>query len=134
LGQIIIASLHPDLLDRIRVFCHEKGIPAGMLENISLGLNHAEIGAMVAQKWNFPEQLVASIRHHHTPTECNPESWDVVISVYLANAITDLERDRINYEQIHPRVLKDYGIETEEQLLRIQQRLENAFLDQRSKF
>ncbi|HUR28251.1 MAG TPA: HDOD domain-containing protein [Planctomycetota bacterium] len=32
-----------------------------------LGLHHAEIGARLAEKWNFPENLVDTIRHHHTP-------------------------------------------------------------------
>ena len=32
-----------------------------------LGLHHAEIGARLAEKWNFPDSLVDTIRHHHTP-------------------------------------------------------------------
>lgn len=36
-------------------------------EQTVLGLNHAEIGARLAEKWNFPESLVDTIRHHHTP-------------------------------------------------------------------
>ena len=134
LGQIIIASLHPDLLDRIKKFCREKEIPSSMLENVSIGFNHAEIGALVAEKWNFPPQLVDAIRFHHNPLECHQEYKDVTFSVYLANSICDLQRDRITFEQIHPGVLLDFGIETEAQLKRIQEKLENAFLNQRSKF
>ena len=69
LGQIVIASLHPDLLERITKVCKDKGIPARMLENFSVGLNHAEVGALIAKKWNFPEQLVYAIRFHHEPTQ-----------------------------------------------------------------
>ena len=36
-------------------------------ESAILGLNHAEIGARLAEKWNFPEELIDTIRHHHTP-------------------------------------------------------------------
>jgi len=32
-----------------------------------LGMHHAEIGARLAEKWNFPESLVDTIRNHHTP-------------------------------------------------------------------
>jgi len=134
LGQIIIASFHPDLLDRIKKFCREKEIPAALLENMSMGLNHAEVGALIAKKWNFPETLVTAIRYHHDPTECGPQFKDVVFSVYLANAIADLETDRISFEQINPAVLRDFGIGAESQLRMIQQKLENAFLDQRAKF
>jgi HD-like signal output (HDOD) protein len=34
-----------------------------------IGMNHAEIGARLAEKWNFPEALVDTIRFHHTPEE-----------------------------------------------------------------
>jgi len=32
-----------------------------------LGITHAEVGAMVATQWNFPEPLVRAIRGHHEP-------------------------------------------------------------------
>jgi HD-like signal output (HDOD) protein len=134
LGQIIMASLHPELLDRIKRFCSEKEIPSNMLENLSAGYNHAEIGGLTAEKWNFPESLVEAIRYHHQPTECNPKYSDIVFSVYLANAICDLEREMISFEQISRMVLADFGIETEAQLARIQERLENAFLSRRANF
>jgi len=32
-----------------------------------LGITHAEVGAMVAENWNFPPDLVEAIRDHHVP-------------------------------------------------------------------
>jgi putative nucleotidyltransferase with HDIG domain len=134
LGQIVIASLHPDLLDRITRICNEKGISSRMLENFSVGLNHAEVGALIAKKWNFPEQLVSAIRCHHEPTQSPAFAKDVVYSVYLANAVCDLEREKIGFEQISVPVLRDFGIETEEQLGKIQERLAKSFEEQKQKF
>jgi putative nucleotidyltransferase with HDIG domain len=134
LGQIVIASLHPELLDRITRVCREKGIPAKLLEDFTVGLNHAEVGALIARKWNFPEQLISAIRYHHEPTQAPAAHRDIVYSVYLANAICDMERDRVGFDQIQHVVLKDFGIETDEQLRKIQQRLSNAFEDNRAKF
>jgi putative nucleotidyltransferase with HDIG domain len=134
LGQIVIASLHPDLLERITKVCREKGIPARMLENFSVGLNHAEVGALIAKKWNFPEQLIIAIRFHHDPTQCPTANRDIVYCVYLANSICDIERERIGFDQISTTVLRDFGIETEDQLNVIQQKLSKLFDDQRSKF
>jgi len=134
LGKIILASLHPDLLERIRGFCSEKEIPSGMLENFAAGMNHAEVGSLIAEKWNFPDQLIDAIRYHHSPLECKEENRDIVFSVYLANALTDLERELIIYDQIERWVLGDFGIQTKEQLTRIQDRLAGAFDHQRSRF
>jgi putative nucleotidyltransferase with HDIG domain len=134
LGKIILASLHPDLLDRIRGFCKEKEIPSNMLENFAAGMNHAEVGALIAEKWNFPDPLVDAIRFHHSPLDCREQHRDIVFSVYLANALTDLEREMIIYEQIDRWVVADFGIQSEEQLARIQERLAGAFDQQRSRF
>jgi putative nucleotidyltransferase with HDIG domain len=134
LGQIIIASLHPELLDRIRKFCKDKEIPTKLLESFSMGLNHAEVGALVAKKWNFPEQLVAAIRFHHSPLEGPEDYRDVVFSVYLANCIADLERNRIVHDQLDSRVLLDFGISEDSQLDRIQGRLAAAFEQQIARF
>jgi len=134
LGQIVIASLHPDLLDRITRVSREKGIPAKLLEDFSVGLNHAEVGALIAKKWNFPEQLVSAIRYHHQPMQAPPAHRDIVYAVYMANIICDMERDRMGFDQIQATVLKDFGIETADQLARIQEKLSRAFEDQRSKF
>jgi len=134
LGQIIIASMHPDLLDRITRVCREKGISTKLLEDFSVGLNHAEVGALIAKKWNFPEQLVSAIRYHHDPMQAPAAHREIVNSVYLANAICDIERERIAFEQIQTAVLKDFGIGTEEQFRTIQEKLSRAFEDQRAKF
>jgi HD-like signal output (HDOD) protein len=97
-------------------------------------MNHAEVGSLIAEKWNFPDQLIDAIRYHHSPLECREENRDIVFSVYLANALTDLERELIIYDQIDRWVLGDFGIQTEEQLTRIQDRLAGAFDHQRSRF
>jgi putative nucleotidyltransferase with HDIG domain len=134
LGQIVIASLHPELLDRIAKVCKSKGIPGRMLEDFSVGLNHAELGAMIASQWNFPDPLVAAIRYHHAPMEAPPAVKDIVHCVYLANAICDLEREKIGFDGIEPKVLKDFGIEKEGQFTSIQTRLAKAFEDQKQRF
>ena len=41
------------------------GAPWLEAERSILGLTHAEVGAMVAVQWNFPEPLVQAIRCHH---------------------------------------------------------------------
>ncbi len=36
-------------------------------EHAVLGIHHGEIGAQLAERWDFPEVLVDAIRHHHEP-------------------------------------------------------------------
>jgi putative nucleotidyltransferase with HDIG domain len=127
LGQIIVSYLHPEAMDQISRFCRDKDIPTRILERFSFGLNHADVGAAIAKKWNFPEQLVHGIRHHHEPLVTPLQYKDVVFCVYLANAFCDLERGYVTFEQIERPALLDFGIRTEEQLRSILDRVQKAF-------
>ncbi len=127
LGQIIVSYLHPAAMDQMARFCKEKDIPPAILERFSFGLNHAEIGAMIARKWNFPEQLIHGIQYHHDPLSAPVQFKEIVFCVYLANAFCDVERAYIDFEQIQAPVLRDFGITTEDQCRRILERLQRSF-------
>lgn len=58
---------------------------------------------------------------------CDPEFKDVVYTVYFANALVNLEEDELSYEQIESEVLRDFGINSENQVMQILQRLSDAF-------
>ncbi len=105
----------------------EKNIPPRILERFSFGLNHADIGALIAQKWNFPDQLVEGIKYHHDPLLASQKRKDIVFCVYLANAVCDLERKLISYEQIDKPVLADFGIRTKAQFMDVAERLRKTF-------
>jgi HD-like signal output (HDOD) protein len=127
LGKIVANSLHPELVDKITIFCRAKEIPEKLLEDMAIGLNYPEIGAMIATKWNFPDQLVSTIRWHREPLECEPEHIDIVYTVYLAKAICLLEKGEIDFGHLEPLVLKHFGIESEEQLSKITDRIQRNF-------
>jgi putative nucleotidyltransferase with HDIG domain len=127
LGQIIVTYLHPDVMEQMARFCKEKDIPLRILERFSFGLNHADIGALIAKKWNFPEQLVHGIMHHHDPLVAPLQYRDIVQCVYLANALCDLERGFISFEQLEKPVIGEFGIKSEEQCTKIMERLEKSF-------
>jgi putative nucleotidyltransferase with HDIG domain len=127
MGQIVFSSVHPELLDNINHFCSEKGLPAQSLESLSAGLNHAEIGARIAEKWNFPEGLVAAIRYHHDVTLVPAELRDVAYTVYLANAICDLQLNVIAFEGIDEAVLANFGIVSKNQVEKILEQFSEAF-------
>ncbi len=127
LGFIVVTTLHPATQAKMRRFSQEKNIPARILERFSFGMHHADIGALIAQKWNFPEQLIEGIRFHHDPLLASGRYKDVVYCVYLANAICDLERGMINFSQMEKPVLADFSISSRDQLLDLAAKLRSAF-------
>lgn len=127
MGKIIFSSVHPELLERIQEFAKRREIDRDLFEDLSAGLNHAEIGALIAEKWNFPEILIAAIRFHHEPDRAPKEYSAVVNTVYLANALCDIEKGALVYEQLDRRALRDCNINSEQQLRQVHERLKTAF-------
>jgi putative nucleotidyltransferase with HDIG domain len=126
MGKIVFSSVHPELLDHIREFCGRKNIPNQLFEELSAGMNHAEIGARIAEKWNFPETLVTSIRFHHEPSLAT-DHQSVVNAVYLANAMTCFENNEIAFEQIEAKALLEFGITNQNQLKKITNQFNSGF-------
>jgi len=127
MGKIVFSSVHPELLDRIRSFCKNKSIPADTFENLAGGMNHAEIGARIAEKWNFPESLVAAIRFHHEPALMSGDYKDLVNTVYLGNVFCEYEGGSMSFEQVESFVLAEFGITNEKAFKSIVDRMSEGF-------
>jgi putative nucleotidyltransferase with HDIG domain len=131
LGFIALTSLHPRTQLRIRRFSMEKNIPPAVLERFSFGMNHADLGALIAQKWNFPDQLIEGIKYHHDPLRASLRHRNVVFCVYLANALCDLQQGLLSYQHLDRTVLRDFGLRTEAQVLDVASGLKSAFESRR---
>jgi HD-like signal output (HDOD) protein len=116
IGKIIFSYVHPDLLNKLRGFSAERKIPKSTLENLSAGMNHAGIGALLAEKWNFPEDLVAAIRYHHNPSDAPESCRTLVDSVYLADMFNEYQKGNVTFEQFETDPLKNFGISSKQQL------------------
>ena len=79
-----------------------------------LGLDHAEIGARLAERWNLPDVLVDTIRHHHVPEAARiaPELASVAhLGEMLATANeTDDDLENLAY-RLHERALSITGLD-----------------------
>ena len=133
MGKIIFSNVHPELLNKIRSFCNEKGLPASTFEDLSAGMNHAEIGALIAEKWNFPEGLVSSIRYHHDPESAPEQYRDLVDTVYLANMFCELEAGGVTFDQFEPVVLEHFGITSRKQAETLLSKFISGFQRENSK-
>ncbi|MDR2479539.1 MAG: HDOD domain-containing protein [Treponema sp.] len=127
MGKIVFSNVHPDLLNKIKKFCAEKNIPASTFEDLSAGMNHAEIGALIAEKWNFPEVLVNAIRYHHDPASAPEAARDLVNTVYLSNMFCHYEHGSVTFDQFEAGPLASYGITSRKQLDALLERFAMGF-------
>jgi putative nucleotidyltransferase with HDIG domain len=131
MGKIVFAQVHPDLMRHIREFCDLKSLPPTTIENLAAGMNHAEIGALIAEKWNFPSALICAIRYHHDPAAAPAEYRTLVDTVYLANMFCEYENGTISFEQFEPAVLERFGITAKDQIDRLLTRFSEGFRKER---
>ena len=127
IGKIVFSAVHPDLLNKIRSFTNDRDIAPGLFEDLSAGYNHAEIGAKIAEKWNFSDSLIEAIRYHHEPNACRPEHRLVVYCVYLGNAICGYESGEVSYDVLDHSILMKFRITSEALLQEVQHRLSNDY-------
>ncbi len=123
MGKGIFLSAQPEFMKNLSTISDRKDIPKHVLEKLISGQNHAEIGALIAEKWNFPDVIVDSIRYHHNPSVKKP----LTIIVYLANMIANYQEDTIEYYQFDQNILDLIHVKNEEQLQQISTKLRLAF-------
>ncbi|MDR2922852.1 MAG: HDOD domain-containing protein [Treponema sp.] len=130
MGKIIFSNVHPHLLARIEKICTEKKLPTSTFEDLAAGMNHAELGALIAEKWNFPEGLVIAIRYHHDPMSAPQEHRDLAETVYLANMLCEYENGAVSYDQFDPDSLNSYGITSKKQIDALLERFADGFISE----
>jgi putative nucleotidyltransferase with HDIG domain len=127
MGKIIFQTAHPGLISNLEKLCTERSIPRGVFELLLAGVNHGEIGALIAEKWNFPDVIVNVIRYHHEP-DIAPEEYHKLTSlVYLADMTVHYINKEIDFDQVDTDVLTMFRITDKDQFDKIAKRLDNAF-------
>ncbi len=68
-GKIILAHTVQEEFEEILLKVEGGSQSFDSAEKEVLGFTHADIGARVLQKWNFPEEIVDAIEFHHAPKD-----------------------------------------------------------------
>lgn len=127
MGKIVFDVAHPKILDDFKKSIQEKTIDTIVLEKIIAGQNHAEIGSLIAQKWDFPEIVKNTIKYHHSPEYAPVEVKKLTTVVYFANMLANYQDKIVEYYQFDLNILSVFGIEEEKQLKKIADKLLEAF-------
>jgi HD-like signal output (HDOD) protein len=84
IGKIVEMMFLPDEFSKIVAAVKRENILMTTAENNVLGYNHAEVGKLLAEKWNLPVKLVQVIAHHHHPDNAGSFAVEAAI-VHLAD-------------------------------------------------
>ncbi len=90
------------------------GLSPYLSEREVFGFDHMDVGASLAEQWDLPETLRASIAHHHEPFD-NDAVIDTTLVVHVANSVAVLaeldSRDFADAPPIDDRVLAELKLE-----------------------
>lgn len=130
LGQVVLMAVDMNAVKKISYITRDRDIiNSTVMEEIAIGISHAEIGALVAEKWKFPQMLVDIIRFHHSPLRVPAEYSDPANAVYLANMFCGIEKHKYFYNYLEDQVLEYFGIKSEAELAQLHASLKSEYDD-----
>ncbi len=129
MGIVVFENIHPNMLKKISELCEKRNIPTQSFEDLAVGLNHAEIGALIAEKWNFPQVFIDVIRFHHNPHNAPEKNLKLTKIVYLADVIADYNDKAIEFEQIDKLILDEFDITSESYFKGLASKLAESFMN-----
>lgn len=85
LGKIPLNNLCPDEYGVVLARAAAGHIPLCEAERNALGLDHTQVGAMIARQWQLGNLLEDCLAHHHAPVRARIENREMVGLVELAD-------------------------------------------------
>lgn len=91
IGLLVLESHYPRECAMARRHAVAEQIPLPAAEQAVLGVDHAELGALLATHWSLPASITAAIRAHHRIDGAPPEyRWEASV-VHLADYLVSRE-------------------------------------------
>jgi|JI6StandDraft_1071083.scaffolds.fasta_scaffold190436_1 putative nucleotidyltransferase with HDIG domain len=85
IGKLVLASGFPAEYAKVLSYRREHDIFLVVAERDIIGMDHAEIGGMLAETWQFPSALREGIAQHHAPAAARGTS--LANLVHVADAV-----------------------------------------------
>ena len=86
IGKIIISELLIEARTTINEKISEDSYSSFLEKEVEMfGIEHAEVGALIAESWNLPDVLVNVIRYHHHPSKAPEADRKLILAVHLGD-------------------------------------------------
>jgi putative nucleotidyltransferase with HDIG domain len=86
-GKMVMGEFVYDSFEKISRLVAEGGYSFLEAEKEVIGINHAELGGKIAERWNFPQDIVAALAYHHRPDFIENNNNVIAWMVYLADQV-----------------------------------------------
>lgn len=114
IGRLVLEQFINKDFDRVEILQSHGIYNLLEIENQLFGINHAKLGAIIANKWGFPDDLVEPIRNHHKEInmEVSTGGANLTEILILANSIVNLYLiyDKNVIVDIHPNLMARFDL------------------------
>nr|WP_319396621.1 HDOD domain-containing protein [uncultured Desulfobacter sp.] len=119
IGKTVLDRFVRDTFEQIYNLVINENFSFMEAEKQIIGVNHAELGGMIAKMWKFSPKMVGIIRNHHLTCETMVRDKDIAV-VYLADCICmmmgmGVGADGLAY-RFHRQAMEYIGISAEDTL------------------
>lgn len=124
LSDIGILVLHNSMSEDYAQVFEEKKLADDKIATIEtrlFGINHAEIGSGILERWGLPGSICLPIRYHHKPEEAPQENQQAAAILQTADRLSAIYHDPNSGEKmrhLQTELNTQYGL-TEDQILRL---------------
>jgi HD-like signal output (HDOD) protein len=89
IGKSVMGAFLEVDAEPILALAHERQISFEQAEEMVLGINHAELGAILLERWSIPEAIVNVVRYRLRPDDC-PEPDLALDLVHVGDVIAKM--------------------------------------------
>ncbi len=87
IGKLVFIRNRPDDWRKAIQFAAEKNLPLHAAEREIFGVSHAEIGAVLLNRWGVADNIVEAVAYHHHPANSLGREQNSLFAVHVANAL-----------------------------------------------
>lgn len=81
IGKVLIYQFYPSKFEEMVLLQIEDEMPDYESEKEVLGVDHAEIGGVLAEKWKFDKDIINTIHYHHSMLPSRANTLTAVVSI-----------------------------------------------------
>ena len=108
IGKMVLNVKNPMVYKKVTALV-DKGANLLDVENMFFGSNHADVGFLLAKKWQLPIVVINGIKYHHQPQQSSMANF--VYLIYVADILAqEQDKDVI----LDPEIMKNSNIQLDD--------------------
>lgn len=99
IGKLILVHQFPDRYAAALRKSREEDCTLWQAECEIFGASHADVGSYLLALWGFPDEVIQSVAHYRSPSQCDANAMGTATAVHVANLLKRNDHSTRNAQQ-----------------------------------